>query len=159
VAIGSPTTEEVRAWLAAVQAELRAIEERMQPLVDEQRRLEAREALLRDLLKSFDAPSSGNGRSDAKPTGGSVGDYVVARAVEILREAEEPLHINDLHARFLARGYTVPGAGTPANLIVHLRKAPEIASPQRGIYGLTETIGTVKRRRTKKRTTRRPRKG
>lgn len=135
----------------------------MQPLLDEQRRLEDREALLRDLLRSFESPASKNGSTESASTpaaAGSIGQYVVDRAVEILRETGEPLHINDLHARFLARGFTVPGAGTPANLIVHLRKASEIASPQRGMYGLTESIGAVRQKRTKKRTTtRRRRKG
>jgi hypothetical protein len=157
------TAEEVRTWLEAVRADLRTVEDKMRPLLDEQSRLEAREALLHDLLGSFELPAGSKGLavSQILPSpAGSVGQYVVERAVEILREAGKPLHINDLHAQFLARDYTIPGAGTPANLIVHLRKAPEIASPQRGMYGLTEDIGFVRPRRTKKRaTTRRRRKG
>lgn len=134
----------------------------MQPLFDEQRRLEEREMLLRDLLRSFESPSAANGTGDSPSipaTSGSVREYVVEHAVAILREAEEPLHINDLHARFLASGYTVPGAGAPANLIVHIRKAPEIASPKRGVYGLTANIGPVPQRKKRRTTTRRRRKG
>jgi cell division septum initiation protein DivIVA len=157
------TADEVRTWLDGVQSDLRTIGHKMAPLIEEQRRLEEREELLRDLLKSFErsAVSSDRGEEPAIPAeSGAVGQYVVARAVEILREAGEPLHINDLHARFLANGHTIPGAGAPANLIVHLRKAPEIASPQRGLYGLTEDIGPTKPRRARKRTTtRRRRKG
>lgn len=154
------TADEVRTWLAAVQADLRALKEKMEPLLEEQRRLEEREALMRDLLRSFDsAASDGAGDASSIPaTSGSVREYVVERATEILRGAGQPLHINDLHAQFLARGYTVPGAGTPANLIVHLRKASEIASPQRGLYGLTENIGPVKQRTKRRTTTRRRRK-
>jgi hypothetical protein len=78
---------------------------------------------------------------------------VIDRAAEILRAEGRPLHINDLHARFLERGFTVPGAGKPVNLIVHLRSAEEIASPMRGVYGLVEQVGAVPRQaaRTKRR--------
>jgi hypothetical protein len=157
----APTSQQVREWLQAVEADIRRLQGKMEPLLEEQGRLEAREALLRDLLSSFDArpQTDGADRSLASRAQGSVGAYVVSHAIEILREAGSPLHINELHKRFLQQGLKVPGAGTPANLIVHIRKAPEIASPKRGMYGLTENIGPVLRRRKKRAVSRSRRKG
>lgn len=154
---------QVKTWLADVQDELRQLEQKLQPILGEQRRLEERETLLRNLLASFEPATLGNegaGLGESARRNGSVREYVVARATDILRDEGRPLHINDLHARFIDRGYTIPGKGKPVNLIVHLQNADEIASPQRGLYGLTEHVGTVKpRAKTKRTTTRRRRKG
>lgn len=140
---GEFTAEEARAWLGAVRSDLAALDEKMQPLLAEQRRLEEREALLHNLLQSFETTVQlASGASP--PATGSIGEYVVANAIEILRDAGSPMHINDLHAKFRELGLKVPGAGTPANLIVHVRKSPEIASPQRGMYALTELVGPTK---------------
>jgi hypothetical protein len=66
------------------------------------------------------------------------------------------MHINDLHARFVERGLSVPGAGKPVNLTVHLRAAEEIASPTRGVYALVEQVGAVEpAKKAKKRSARR----
>lgn len=139
-----PSREQVVQWLEAVQHELDAVHDRLGPLLEEQRRLEARQALLKDLLSSFEVPEptspENGGRAWAvsvQPTG-SVRDYVRARAEEILREQGGPLHINALHAEFERRGLPVPGAGRPVNLTVHLREAPGIVSPARGMYALQE---------------------
>jgi hypothetical protein len=138
------TAQEVRSWLDAVEGDLRRLGEKLGPLLAEQQRLEERQALLHGLLHSFDqATPNGPRRSEALRATGSVARYVIDRAVEILREEGRPMHINDLHARFVARGFTVPGAGKPVNLTVHLRSAEEIASPTRGIYGLVEQVGAV----------------
>jgi hypothetical protein len=138
------TPNEVRAWLSEVESDLRQVDGRLEPLLAEQRQLEERRLLLQSLLGSLEGTSS-NGDAPAKlaRTTGSVRRYVVDRAAEILREEGRPMHINDLHARFVERGFTVPGAGEPVNLIVHLRGTEQIASPKRGIYGLTEQVETM----------------
>lgn len=156
------SASEVEAWLAGVRDDLLAIELKLKPLVEEQQRLQARESLLRDLLNSFGVPkpigAAIHGSAEPRPrssANGSVGQYVNERAMEILRDVGEPLHINELHTRFLQRGFNVPGAGRPANLIVHLRRSEEIVSPHRGIYGLVEQVGPVERKvaRRRKKTT------
>jgi hypothetical protein len=151
------TASEVRAWLSQVDADLKRVAGRLEPLLTEQRGLDERKMLLQSLLRSFDSAGA-NGA--ASPSGsrpsGSVARYVIDRAVEILRDEGGPLHINDLHARFLERGFTVPGAGKPVNLTVHVREAEEIASPMRGVYGLTGQVGAIPRpaapRRRRRRT-------
>lgn len=146
------TATEVRAWLLAVEADLRKVAERLEPLLTEQNQLEERKQLLRGLLRSFDQ-GSGNGAAPTTPgkRTGSVARYVIEQAVEILREEGHPLHINEIHARFLERGLVVPGAGKPVNLTVHLSGAEEIASPTRGVYGLVEQLGVIPRHASRRR--------
>lgn len=151
-----PSRAEVELWLQAVRHDLDLLQGRLSPLLEEQRRLEARQALLKDLLSSFVEPGEESLHEAPRPWGlsvqptGSIGEYVRDRAEEILREVGGPLHINEIHTRFVKRGYHVPGAGKPVNLIVHLRKAPGIASPARGMYGLVEDVGQVRRTRAKR---------
>jgi hypothetical protein len=137
------TAREVEAWLVAVDRDLAVVSEKLAPLSAEKQRLEDRRALLQGLLRSFDGPAA-NGSPPIPPArSGSIARYVVDNAVEILREEGRPMHINDLHERFVERGLSVPGAGKPVNLTVHLRSAAEIASPTRGVYGLVEQVGAV----------------
>src|SRR2546430_6995234 len=108
------TSNQVRVWLSEIESDLRQVAKRLEPLLLEQRQLEERRLLLQSLLQSFERASS-NGDLPAKRARrtGSVARYVLERAVEILREEGRPMHINDLHARFVDRGFTVPGAGKP----------------------------------------------
>lgn len=161
----APTRSQVVRWLEAIQRDLERLHDRLAPLLEEQRRLEARQALLKDLLSSFEAPGKTSSEDASRswavslqPTG-SVRDYVRGRAEEILREAGRPMHINEIHAEFEKRGLPIPGAGRPVNLIVHLRKQLTIASPERGMYALAELTGpmpTQRKTRKRRKRTRRP---
>ena len=141
-----PDSNGVRAWLEAVRRELHAIGERIEPLVAEQNRLRSREQLLTSLLRTLDPTQPPSGPSAPDNTGpsaaemaaasGSVRDYVRRGVTAVLSDAVGPLHINELHARFIARGLRVPGAGRPANLTAHLSNWSGIVSPQRGFYAL-----------------------
>jgi hypothetical protein len=145
-----PSHEEVVAWFNAVQADIAKIDEHIAPYLDRRRRLESRQTLLKDLLSSFEAADVHDAveappehellsPSFSRPQSVGVGEYVRGHAEEILR-AEGPMHINDLHSRFLAKGLEIPGAGEPVNLIVHLRKDPGIVSPARGMYALRDRV-------------------
>lgn len=169
-----PDAAGVRAWLDAVRRELQAIAERIEPLVAEQNRLRSREQLLTSLLRTLDpdqapggavAPDpAGASTAEAGPASGSVRDYVRRGVTAVLSDATGPLHINELHARFIARGLRVPGAGRPANLTAHLSHCPGIVSPQRGFYALAtgpdepRARSTAPRRRTKRRRARKAKK-
>jgi hypothetical protein len=145
------TARQVRGWLATVEVDLQAVDQKLKPLLEEQRQLEQREELLRHLLASFDqAPTDRPGAGATETRNGSIGEYVIGRAAVILREEGAPLHINDLYARFVERGYKVPGKGRPVNLTVHLRSTDRIVSPQRGIYGLPEQVDDAPPRRSAK---------
>lgn len=86
-------------------------------------------------------PSSSNGLADA--------------AVSVLQRAARPMHIGELMSALLREGVEIPGAGTQANLIAHLRREERIARPSRGMYGL-KALG-VEEYQPKKRSSRRKR--
>lgn len=67
---------------------------------------------------------------------GSVRDYVIMKTRQLLREEGGPLHIHEIHARFVNRGFEVPGAGQPVNITAHIRHDEKIGSPSKGIYDL-----------------------
>lgn len=70
---------------------------------------------------------------------GSTLEYVRSCVLDILREkGGGPMHINDIHAKFLSKGFRVPGAGRPANLTAHLGRCQGITSPTRGFYAIGE---------------------
>jgi hypothetical protein len=155
----SPTALEVQRWLDGLDKERRDLDNRLQPLLEERSLLDDRERLLKELLASFGRdrnPGMSLPPLESHLQSGSVKEYVVSHAMEILREAGEPLHINELHRRFRQKGYRVPGAGEPVNLTTHIRDVEAIRSPVRGIYGLAEIVGEVPTRskaaRRKKRT-------
>lgn len=154
----------VEKWLDGLQQEIAQVRSQLAPLLEEEQRLLEREGLLRSLLASLGGSVDSEPRVSASPptqptaasngqqppAAGSVRQQVIDRAAEILREAGSPLHINDLHARFLSHGYPVPGAGRPANLTAHLGRSDVIVSPKRGIYGLVDQVGRVARRKPRK---------
>lgn len=138
---GAPDKHEVELWLAGVRAELERIEGAMAPLLAEQSRLREREELLLRLRQSFEASHAVVAKRESSPRelapDSSVREYVQRHIAAILAEnAGGPMHINDLHAKFLQRGLRVPGAGRPANLTAHLGRSDTIVSPQRGFYTL-----------------------
>ncbi|MCO6502442.1 MAG: hypothetical protein J5I28_05110 [Acidimicrobiales bacterium] len=148
-----PGATEVEEWLNAVRKERAALESRLKPLLDQRRRLEEQEFLLTELLAVVD----GKGRSPREssgpaslgsslPAGSSIKDQVVTRVAEILEEAGQPLHINEIYERYRGRGWSIPGAGRPVNITTHIRESDLIVSPKRGIYALASQVPGVHRR-------------
>lgn len=152
---------EVEAWLADAKGKIARIDSQIIPLVERKARLASQVALLEKLRLTFgsnamqEEKASGNTENVSEgsaPQGAaqltslsgprrSIGAYVVAHARLILQGHGAPMHINHLYAEFLKRGYSVPGAGTAANLTAHLTRSDAIRSPKRGIYCLPEHGG------------------
>jgi len=93
----------------------------------------------------------------SKPAGSEdVKHPVVHAVVRELAAAGRPLHISDLMRLLHDAGVPIPGAGTQANLISHLRRDPRLVRPSRGMYGLSTwglenmRIGTQRKRRKKR---------
>jgi hypothetical protein len=78
----------------------------------------------------------------------------VEAVVRELISAARPLHISDLMRLLREGGVQIPGAGTQANLITHLRREPRLVRPSRGMYGLAEwglkNMPPAKRRKRRK---------
>jgi hypothetical protein len=75
-------------------------------------------------------------------------------AVEELEAAGRPMHISELMRLLQDRNVQIPGSGTQANLITHLRRDARVVRPSRGVYALA-TLGLqnmpVPRRRRRRR--------
>ena len=78
--------------------------------------------------------------------------YAVVRE---LAQAGRPLHISDLMRILREAQVQIPGAGTQANLITHLRRDPRLVRPSRGMYGLSawglENMPTTSHRKRRRR--------
>ena len=61
-------------------------------------------------------------------------------AKQILVDAGGPLHINEIHRRFAERGYPIPGAGTPFNILVHLTNDKSFVRVARGTYAVAGSV-------------------
>ena len=84
----------------------------------------------------------------------------VQAVIDELATAARPLHISELMRLLRDRGVMIPGAGTQANLIAHLRRDRRLLRTSRGMYGLTawglqrmEPATRVRRRRRRVRAT------
>ncbi len=79
----------------------------------------------------------------------------VLAVIDELAIAGHPVHISELMRLLGQRRVVVPGAGSQANLIVHLRRDPRLMRTSRGMYGLAvwglEKMEPRKRRPHKKR--------
>jgi hypothetical protein len=147
-----PSRQTIESWIAGEEANLQDIKDRLKPLVEQERQTVDRLAGLKSLLILYSGEPDINVSPEilsqsilsvSTPAVGqrrlqSVGDKVRAQVREILAASAEPMHINDIHQQFLNRGWTVPGAGTPANITAHLPASRDIVSPSRGIYSLQE---------------------
>jgi hypothetical protein len=80
---------------------------------------------------------------------------VVQAVISELAAAGRPVHISDLMRLLRDRNAEIPGSGTQANLITHLRRDARVVRPSRGMYGLAvwglENMPATKGRRRKKR--------
>lgn len=137
-----PTAQQVLQWLTVIDADLSQVQASIDPLLDEQTRLQERRQLLQRLLGSLERgpATEENAESPEPPTlvsgngASSIRERVHAHAVAVLQEAGRDLHINEIHMEFVKRGFPIPGAGKPVNITVHLASSPVIQSPKRGFY-------------------------
>lgn len=120
---------------------------------EEERLLEGLLALRKDGVSGGSVPvvvSSGLSSGYSK-----TGSSVVQVVVEELETAGRPLHISELMRLLQDRNVQIPGSGTQANLITHLRRDTRVVRPSRGMYALA-TSGLqnmpVSRRRRRRRT-------
>jgi len=138
--------ERVQAQIARVERE-RSELERLILLAREEERLLLRLLALRRNGLPDDRQVASQASSQGEPVGtdpataghsGAGSAHPALQAVvSELAATLRPLHISDLMRRLRERGVTIPGAGTQANLISHLRRDPRLVRPSRGMYGLS----------------------
>jgi hypothetical protein len=103
----------------------------------EQRLLEQLLALRRDGLIDPGAKNPEVQRDVASTPSTKTAHSALQAAVEELESAGRPLHISELMRLLRNRNIQIPGSGTQANLITHLRRDQRVVRPSRGMYGLT----------------------
>jgi hypothetical protein len=85
---------------------------------------------------------------------GEAGALAIQAVIEELTAAGRPLHISELMRLLKQRRVPIPGAGTQANVIIHLRRDERLVRPSRGMYGLAawglENMLAGRRRRKKR---------
>jgi hypothetical protein len=116
------------AWRSELQAEADRVRSESERLTERLREVTHQLGLLDQLLGVGPSPLS-NGRSD-----------LIDAAADVLRSAGGPLHISVLRRRLQDAGVSIPGKGLDANVIVHLRRRPDVfRRVGRGTYALVET--------------------
>jgi hypothetical protein len=153
--------EDVRAYIRAAEQQ-RAELERAVLAAKEEERLLVRLLSLRTgeppqevMHGATQTPSVERSRATASDAGASEDKPAVEAAVRELAAAGRPVHISDLMRLLRERKVHIPGAGTQANLIAHLRRDKRVVRPSRGMYALAawglEEMPDRPRRRKKRR--------
>lgn len=132
-----PSADEVSRWIAGAEAEIKDLRTRIEPLLEQEAKLNERLGILQRLrasLTSTSADGAAPPEGAASSAYGSVRERVHAQALLILRESGKSMHITNVRNEFVKRGFEVPGAGHPNNITAHLSGWKDIDSPTRGYY-------------------------
>jgi hypothetical protein len=134
--------------------------QRLLAATEEEKRILRRLVALRR-GEQFEGPSSceldpkSTTARNAENVGKNPRHPAVDTVVLILEDSKSPVHISELMRLLKERNATIPGAGTQANLISHLRRDNRIVRPTRGMYALTawglQEMHVPARRRKKRR--------
>lgn len=144
--------KELREWRDSIEVELQAIREKIQSLNAVFQRKTQQSELISKLLESVDGSGPLPNPKGPESTGGPSNSLAATPSMvkdcvyEILRHAKRPMNINEIHAEFLRRGYSIPGKGTPFNILVHigrdlkLGRRARFCRVGRGTYSLTKNL-------------------
>lgn len=156
----SQALNEVRSRIAQAEHE-RAELDRTIAAAREEERLLLRIVALRQGKVSVDPNASlhqgdGDAPRPKKATDAAPSKQPAVQAVvHELATAGRPLHISDLMRLLREQRVVIPGAGSQANLITHLRRDPRLVRPSRGMYGLAawglENMSTKTQRKKRRR--------
>lgn len=150
----------------AIESALEAVRQRISQAEREQLELQKRVAADREeekllarllALRRGEPPmaatdASADATTALTPQGDSTNTAVRA-VIEELVAAGRPLHISELMRLLGEKKVAIPGAGTQANLITHLRRDRRFVRPSRGMYALADwgiEAMPVSRRRTRR---------
>lgn len=127
----------IRSWIAAAEEELSQLtaeSERLHRLIAQAR---TQLGLMYELLATVTGQTEDRA-SEHSPREKSVRERVVDGVIEILKDHDQPMRIQDIHSEFLRREFPLPGSGTPGNIAAHLVDKSTFVRSKRGVYGLTE---------------------
>lgn len=138
----SSRIDQLQQWESELSGEQEQVSQALEPLLVRSEQLAKQIDHVRSLI-ALESPDGREERTAAKPQSRlqASGNTVQNAVKELLHERRQPMHIREIREELIRRGIPIPGKGTEANIIVHLRRAPDLfARKGRGIY-------TVKRQR------------
>src|SRR5260370_20075405 len=148
-------TKQLSAWKTKLGAEITALSEKVQRLALDLQKKREQLDLLCKLLES--ERETGKSSVESVPPNfardGSKSHELKDHVYEILREANRPMNIKEIHAEFGRRGYAIPGKGTPFNILVHMsreikqRDGSRFYRTGKGTYALRRNPEQTKSRR------------
>ena len=130
-----PKLEDLVAWEEELLAEQERLASELEPLLGQRDQVRTKLELIQRLksLEQNGAPQAVDSRESHVKSVNELQSAVHA----ILEEHGKPMHISEIRVALLARGVPIPGRGTDANIIVHLRRAKDMFTRQgRGTYAL-----------------------
>jgi hypothetical protein len=139
MSLGEISVEQLLASISALRDRGETRRRELSSLADEVQRIDRELQLLIEVARLrgvVDDASEGTASPEAPDTTPKAG--LIEVVLSILRQNGKPMHIQDLFSAVYERGVVIPGKGEPANLISHIRLAPAIVRPVRGMYGLRE---------------------
>ena len=158
--------EAVRARIEKAEGDRAGLDRAIAAAREEERLLQRLLALRRDgpaerELEQQEAREAAGDDRPISPTAFRRKKYPAVQAViDELATAGRPLHISELMRLLRTRDVPIPGSGTQANLITHLRRDSRLVRTSRGMYGLAawglesmQPARRIRRRRKRRRTT------
>jgi hypothetical protein len=144
--------EAARARVTRLEQERSELDRAIATAREEQRLLERLLSLRQGLPVGSQRPPIAEG--DGSSGTAEVGRPAVQAVIEELTAAGRPVHISELMRLLRGREVPIPGSGTQANLITHLRRDARFVRPSRGMYGLAawglESMTAPRRRRRRR---------
>jgi hypothetical protein len=131
---------QLQEWERDLLAEQEAVARQLEPLLARREAVRAKLELVQRLKGLEGDGDDRHGVPSKNHTPGApatAGAELQAMVREVLEAHGKPMHVQEIRAALTERGVPIPGKGTDANIIVHLRRAPELFSRSgRGVYGL-----------------------
>jgi hypothetical protein len=144
-----------RQLVERAEAEIRLLHEVIANARREEELIERLLALRGHVSRAVPAEQASSLRHKTPPT---ASNPMIQAVVEAIGAAGLPVHISELMRMLMEREVPIPGSGTQANVISHLRRSPEIVRTSRGMYALAEwgiSEAPTKKPRAKPKTRRR----
>jgi hypothetical protein len=128
-------------WESALQSELERLQHERDRVDIELQRAAKKLELVKQMRLLESSPTDATPRiaptiKEARATPTTVREM----AHRILSESSRPLHISEIHQQFVARGYAIPGSGTPFNILAHLVNNKSFVRVARGTYALVGSV-------------------
>jgi hypothetical protein len=129
-------------WQRELTTEREELGKKLEPLLEQREQLRSKLELVTRLIAieggDVITPQLRSVQEEPQPRDiPTVASELQAAVHQVLEVNGSPMHISAINAALRQRGIAIPGRGTDANIIVHLRRAPYLFERKaRGTYAL-----------------------